>query len=361
MNEFMDKIHDQDSLEEIERLYNTLSIGERKKILDSVKGVKDDRAGKFLNRILSDEKDKGLRKEIKTLLFRLKTVGVAIEESRPSGESALRKIVEKRIQQGFTSNYDFENIRVVVAVFEVKKNSFLFMNAVIHFLEGIVDLKIMPLDKKNVEAILDKYREGSNDTIIFLEVSPQYALYLVEEADARSRKFADEVRELKQFSSSVMMIDGIQKPEDIYALNPDESIEPASMETLLSDPLFTPLTLTWDTIEDDRKTYAGLGESTIILPSHMVEEKRRAFIADLIERDSLRGCGSLIRRTLEDYAYMFYLIGRFDCFSGVMEVLRHKDGPSSVLARYAEKMLDTQEQADRKSGVIVSPYEQIHR
>jgi hypothetical protein len=361
MKEFLEKIHDPGNLEDLSDFYLRLPPGGKKDLLTSLREIRDDSAGRFLASILPREGDKELAKEIKRLLFRLKTIGVSVEELRPAGDSVLRKIEEKKAHMGFVSNFDFENTRVVVAAFEARKNTFLFANAIIHFHAGLFDLKVMPLDLKRLQIILDRYRQTTSETVLFQEVSPGYALYLIEEGDSRSRSFADAVRDLKQFSSALNTHEGIRKPGDIYSLKAPEGVEPLLLEAVLSEPIFSPLIFSWDTLEEDRKTFSGLGASTILLPSHMIEEKKQAYLAALLERDSLKVYLPSMRRMLEDYAYLFYLSKRFGSFSTLMETLRLDTGPHSALAFFLRKALEKGEQTEQQQGIIVNPYEQIRR
>jgi hypothetical protein len=360
MDETTSFIRDPDELTHRVEAYPRLTQEKRKELVLALKDLKDERAGKFLTTVLPGETEKEIQKLIRKQLFVLKTMGIKVEEPRASGESVLKAVEDKRERMGFLSNYDSEGARVVIAAFEIKKGYYIFVNAIAHLFDGLRDLKLVPLARQDLESILARHRSGADAHDVFLEISPRYATWLIEESDAISRHFAEDVRQLKRFVSTLK--DNVQKPQDIYDFKAPDDVEQAPVSTVLLDDLFQPLTLTWDTMEADRKALAEIGGSSILLPPHMIEEKVEVFLGNLLDREPLKSKLPFMKRLLEDYAYMFFLSGRFDFFKTLMELLTSGKGPYGALSFFVVKALETKKQEpDRQGGLIVNPYEQIRR
>ena len=68
--------------------------------------ARSERAGRFLSLLYPALADKRLQKLAKKDLFRLKTLGISVEEPKASGESVLRKMETFRDAMGLMSNYD---------------------------------------------------------------------------------------------------------------------------------------------------------------------------------------------------------------------------------------------------------------
>lgn len=198
MKEIIESIHDTDKLEGNRTRYLRFSQDEKKQFLDALNAVRDESAGRFLAAILPEETDKGLQKTIRKQLFLLKTTGIKIEEPRAGGEPVLRKIEEKREYKGFMSSYDDEGTRVVIDAFEVKRNNFIFVNAVTHLSDGLVDLRLAPMTRQDFNAVIAEYRHGATQSVVFVEISPRYAAYLIEESDSPSHRFQEDVGNLKK-------------------------------------------------------------------------------------------------------------------------------------------------------------------
>jgi len=72
------------------------------------------------------ESDKDVQKQMRKLLFALKTVGIKVEQPKQVGEAVLKKVEEVRAHRALLSNYDYQGTRLVVAAYEIKKNAFMF-------------------------------------------------------------------------------------------------------------------------------------------------------------------------------------------------------------------------------------------
>ena len=117
---------------------------QQESLIHAVGALKSERAGRFLSLLYPSLADKALQKLVKKALFRLKTQGIPVEEPRMPGESVLKKVETGREARAFLSNYDPEMTRLVLVALEMKKNQFLLSHAMLHFSDGLVDLKSLP-------------------------------------------------------------------------------------------------------------------------------------------------------------------------------------------------------------------------
>jgi hypothetical protein len=358
MEEIIRAINNAMDVEKKVEAFFVLPNDEKLALLEKLQGIKTETLGIFLNAIYPEEKDKKIQKMIRKFLFKLKSSGIKVEEPRPAGEPVIKKIREVYEQKGFVSNYDPAHTRLVVAGFEIKRNNYVFLNAEIHFAEGLQELMSAPVDKKGFEGIIKAYRDDTKYPMIIEEISPAYAVYLLEEASRKSGKYRDEIKPLKSFVAGIT--DGIHKPEEIYALPVSDASEAISPDAIFNHVIFEPFFITWDSIEEDTKTYGGTGGGAIVLPQHMVEEKKSEFLNALIERYDMKSVLPSLKRMMEDYAYLFYCMKEFNYYKGIMEYLKNENAPSKALSYFLKKSLETGKEKPQEKqsdgGLIVNPY-----
>ena len=63
-------------------------------------------------------------------------------------------------------------------------------------------------------------------------------------------------------------------------------------------------------MEEDRKKLNEVINPTIVLPPYVIEERRQAFLNELVESERLAARLPQFKRMLEDYAYLFYCLGK---------------------------------------------------
>ncbi len=358
MKSILREIESNTNMEQNVSLFKDFTKGEKKEFLTHLKELKNEAAGIFLNKIYVNEEDKEIQKLIKKLLFRLKTIGVTIQEPHITGEPVLRGIEKQKEYRGFMTNYDGEGTRLICASFELKKKTFLFVDAITHFSDGLIELASAEVRRNDVEELINGYRRKTNRNILFVEISPRYASFLIEESAALSGRYTEELKFFKSFASHILHT--IQRPDDIYTINISESITPLPIEQLLSHDLFTPFLLSWTGMDEDKKTYQSAGTETLILPSYMVEEKKDAFLRTLMEKEELKEKTHYIKRMFEDYAYIFYMLHDLAAYRGSIEMVKQKDHINDALLFFIKKSLDRPEE-EQEQGIIVNPYDQIHR
>jgi hypothetical protein len=332
--------------------FRRLPKEDKLRFLDALKAVRDESAARYLNTLHDEEKDKDVQKQMRKLLFGLKTVGIKVEQPRQTGETVLKKVEEVRGHRALLSNYDVQGARLLVAAYEIKKNAFVFINASTHFSEGLMELMSGPIDRAGLESILKEFLSGRTPNMTVAEISPAYAGYLLDEASARSGKNKDDIRQLKKLIGPVKGV--VQTPRDIYSLPMPEDTRPLPVDKILEHPLFEAFTVTWKTAEEDRKTYNSTGGSSIVLPPYMLEEKKVSFLKGVMEKEDVKSKIPLIRRLLEDYAYIFHGLSQFPHYKGLMDYLADERAPQKTMEYFIKKSFEKSE--EKQPGLLVNPY-----
>jgi len=356
MKDLITNIQNTNQLEANVEAFSLLSKQSKLDTLEKMREIRTEAIGNFLNRIYASERDKQVQKIIKKLLFRLKTSGVKVEELRSEGESVLKRIEEKREYHGLMSNYDSDGSRMAMVAFERKRNSYILVHGLIHFSKGLLELANAPVDGNGLKNIIAEYLKGSLVPFTVVEVAPRYASYLIEEASNRSGRYLEEIKQMKFLSNRLG--GQVGKPADIYNLDTPDGIDTLPPERILGHQLFDHFSLTWDAVDEDKKFLNEIGSSsTIVLPPYMAEEKRQAFLKALTEDEKIRQNLPLIKRLMEDYAYIFHCLGEFGAYKGLVELLLQTDGPKDILTYFVRKVLEQKD--EQQPGLIVNPYEQV--
>ncbi len=354
MDDIIKAVNSALDLEKKVEYYFTMPDDEKRSLLEGLKKEKNEGIGAFLNAIYLEEHDRNIQKLIRKLIFHLRSSGVKVEEPRSTGGPVLKKIEEVRENIGLMTNFDLAQSKTVMAAYEIKKNTFVFLNGEVHFREGLRELMSTPVDRKGLEEIIAAYRNGAKEPMFLSEISPAYAAFIVEEGSNLSGRFIDGVKPLKSFVARLK--DAVHRPEDIYSLPVPGPVEPLSREEILQHPMFKPFFLSWEKIEEDRKDYRSGASGTIVLPQHMIEEKRSSFIKGLNGRGDINSQVPLLRRMLEDYAYFFHVMGDYARYQGTITLIKETAALADTLAHFLRKSLGEGEEKPAGDGLIVNPY-----
>ena len=330
-----------------------LSHTEKVSLLITIGGLKDEKAGLYLNLLYPRVADKDVRKLIKKTLFRLKTLGIHVEEPVAPGKPALHKIEALREEKAFLSNYDGEGLRVTLIAAEARRNQFFFVHSTTHYSEGLVDLAGAAVPRRELENLLADYRRRVHGSIVLPSVSPSYAAYLIREGGDFSRRFESKLAEIRPFLSSFR--GQPQKPEDLYHLEAPDGTVAAPIERILQQSAFEPLELSWDTIEEDRKAFGEAANPALFLPPHMVQERKGTFVEQLLAKEKMLSLQRSLVRMLEDYAYLFYCLKEFEYYRGLVEGLSEEKGRKGLMLFFIQKALTRKE--PEQPGVLVNPYD----
>jgi hypothetical protein len=323
-------------------------------LLDKLRATRSEAVGAFLTALLPRIDEKPVQKAIKKLLFLLKTQGISVEAPKISGEPVLKRVEVEREQSAFLSNYDPEGTRAILLAFEIKRKQFVFVHAIVHFSKGLQDLVVVPIPKDELDPILKEYLWRTQRPAVLPPISPRYASYLIDEASTLSGKFGDELKDLRPLMAGLK--GEVQRPEDAAALNVPEGTSSRGVGAILANPMFESFTLTWDSMEQDKKDLESVLNPSIVLPPYVVEERRQAFLKDLITSEKLKPTVRLMKRLLQDYAYLFHAVSEFESFKGIVDRLSDEQFIQEALLFFMRKALEKKE--EEKPGVLVDPYKQ---
>jgi hypothetical protein len=261
----------------------------------------------------------------------------------------------EREQSAFLSNYDPEGTRAILLAFEIKKKQFVFAHAIAHFSKGLQDLIIVPIPKDELDPILKEYLWRTQRPAVLPPISTRYAVYLIDEASTLSGKFGDELKELRHLMTGLK--GEVQRPEDIRTLTVPDGTGSRSVEAILANPMFESFALVWDSMEQDKKDLEGVLNPGIVLPPYVVEERRQAFLKELTAGEKFRPTLRLVKRLLQDYAYLFHAVGEFESFKGIVDRLSDEQFLQEALSFFIRKAFEKKKE-EEKPGVLVDPYKQ---
>ncbi len=333
---------------------------ELESLIQAVGSLKSESAGRFLSLLYPSLADKALEKLVKKALFRLKTQGIPVEEPRIPGESVLKRVETGREARAFLSNYDPEMTRVVLSALEMKKNQFVLSHAVLHFSDGLVDLKSLPVARDELEGLLKDYALRMVPPMVLPSISTAYAGYLIEEAAGLSGHEAEEAASLHRMLSAAKS--DVKRPEDIYLLPAPDTASAASADDIFSHEIFEPFSPRWPGMEEDRKALKDVLNPSIVLPPYVLEERKQAFLNELVGKEGPAQSLPQFKRMLEDYAYLFSCLGRFDYYKGLLLQLAEVAAVKKAFLRFVGKAFGKPEEAARpQEGVIIDPHSLVKR
>ena len=354
MDEILKAIESGDMQPALE-FFGSLDPKEQKGFLEQVGSLRDANAARFLSTLLPTLDSKDLKKQVKKLLFHLKTQGIQVDEPRITGDSVLKKVEVAREQVALLSNYDHEGIRVVLFAFEVRRKHFVFTHTTQRFGEGMLEIMSAPMDKKDLDGLLADYRARTRSSMVLVDISPAYALYLTEEASRQSGKKVEEIRALKRLATA--LAGDVRTPNDIHGLQAPASGPEPSWQQVVAGPLFQPFVPSWPHMEEDVKAFDATVRPQIVLPPYVIEEKKVSFLKELAALDRMKSLRTHLSRMLEDYAYLLYRTGEYAGYNALIKTIRSTDGLESIMQFFLEKSLDRKKEEERQTaGLIVNPY-----
>lgn len=330
-------------------------------LINQIMDLRSEKASHFLVLLAEEAPDKKLRKLVKKAVFLLRTQGIVVDEPSGGGESVLKKVENTRDARALLSNYDPEQTRAVVAVSELKKNQFLFTHGVLHFSNGLTELRSFTVGRSDLDRLMDEYILRTPRPMVLVDISAPYAGYLLEEASGISGKEPEETRSLSRLLSGAK--GDVKRPSDIHHLVAPAGIPPISIESALDDEVFEPFLLQWSGMENDRKKLAEAVNPSLVLPPYVIQERREAFLRTVSASERVTSNTLPLRRMLEDTAYLFYCQKRFDRYRALIEAVTDPQSVEEVLLHFAGKTLDelTEKAQQQRAEVLVDPHSLVRR
>jgi hypothetical protein len=346
--------------EQVEKIL-ALPPDRQEALISQIAHLRSENASRFLALLAEDTPDKKLRKLIKKAIFLLRTQGITVDEPGTGGESVLKKVDNTREARALLSNYDPEQTRAVVTVFELKKNQFLFSQGVIHFSNGLTELRSFPVGRSDLDSLMNEYISGTPRPMVIVEISAPYAGYLLEEASGRSGKESEEARSLRGLLSSAK--GDVRRPSDIHRLAAPAGISPTPIATVLEDEVFEPFLLHWQGMEDDQEKLAEVVNPSIVLPPYVIQERRETFLRTVSGSERVTSRILPLTRMLEDTAYLFHCQQRFDRHRGLIEAVKDPQVVERILLHFTAKTLDelAKKAQQQRPEVLVDPHSLARR
>ncbi len=357
MEEIIKAVQDGTAFEAAAERFLTLPADRQEQLLSRLGASKSDNAAQFLTFLYPSITDKKLQKLLKKNLFRLKTQGIHVEEPREAGESALKKAEITREARAFMSNYDPDQTRAVLVAVALKKSQFLFSHAVIHFSQGLVQMRSFPIAPKELDALLKEYIAHTTPPMVLPAVSVPYAGYVIQEAAARSGKEMEEAKSLNFFLAPAA--GDVRRREDIATLAVEASVAAAAGETVFANPMFETFKLTWTGMEEDNKKLQEAANPGIVLPQYVAQERVDAALKELIKAEKIGANLPPFRRMLEDYAYLFYCLKEWSLYKGLIGQLKDEQSINEAFLFFVRRSLSAlqqKKQEEQQPGLLVDPF-----
>jgi hypothetical protein len=360
MEEIIEAIEDGADLAKAADRFYTLPSADRERLLDRVVKLRSTQAAQFLILLSARISDKKLQKVIKKDIFRLRTVGIKVEEPQPTGPTALKKTEVIREARASMSNYDEEQTRVVLAAFEVKKREFVFNQAVMHFSKGLVGLSSYTVAKDQLDHLFHDFASHLPLSMVLSTISAPYAGYVIREGSEISGEHGENATTVARF---LMHAEGdVRAPQDIYHLPFGDDTIDEPVEQLLTRPIFQPFTLQWTGMEEDRRKMDDIIKPSIVLPPYILEERRALFLQELSVSERMNAVTGPFKRMMEDSAYLLYRLGDTTACKRLVGQLKDEQRLDGLLRYFVEKTLGKlEEKAAPQPGVIIDPYATAER
>ncbi len=354
-----ENINDNKKLNKNVDAFFQLSLEDKAQLLNKISKIKTHETGRFLNLIYEKEGQKDIQKLIRKAIHILKTAGVDVDKPAIKGTSVIRRLEESKPSMGYITNYDENNEMIALIALHIKGNDYLFMDAYIQYLKGLIELNTILIKKSEVDDYLNTGKQNISNYLVITEVSPKYAHYVINEASSQSGKYREEVIEVNKFLGRLKY--NIEKPEDIYNLPVPDYINTTKMDDVFNHRFFKTFFIEWDGIEEELKRYDYIITPSIVLPQYIIEENKQKFFNELLKSQKIKKTVPIFKKTLEHYALIFHCHKEYEYYRGLMEILKSNDTIEDAMLFWIEKALksryEEKEKDERKNSLIINPYE----
>jgi hypothetical protein len=288
--------------------------GTLEKVADSLAGLPHERVAKVLQRMLEAFEEKKVRKVIKRSLYRLKSKGVAIEESPSDKGKPVLHPFQAESPKGYGSPIDSLGQRLLVLVIPHAGRGWAVLQGVVSDTKGIVDFSGEEMTRKGFRSFFQEVQEKNPFPLV--EVEPSYVAFLLEQAHRLSlQKGSPPSQDFLRSKSEMEPIKKEYERALIYShfqvegMKENERILSGSGDLFKSD-----LFASWRIPEGEIRPYADAvweaEESKIVLSQAQKEARfqeiyQRA-LSDLFPEDKR----VLYKKRLEEMAYVLFQLKR---------------------------------------------------
>ena len=288
--------------------------GTLEKVADSLAGLPHERVAKVLQRMLEEFEEKKVRKIIKRSLYRLKSKGVAIEESPSDKGKPVLHPFQAESPKGYGSPIDSLGQRLLVLVIPHSGRGWAVLQGVVSDTKGIVDFSGEEMTRKGFRSFFQEVQKKNPFPLV--EVEPSYVAFLLEQAHRLSLQKGNPPSQ--DFLRSKNEMEPIKKEYErplIYSHFQVEEVKENERILSGSGDLFkSDLFASWRIPEGEIRPYADAvweaEESKIVLSQAQKEARfqeiyQRA-LSDLFPENKR----VLYKKRLEEMAYVLFQLKR---------------------------------------------------
>lgn len=354
----MENFKYEDRLDENARLFFELSDASKMELLNLLSSSREGITGRFLNLIYEHEEDKNILKQIRKVLYALKTKGITVDEPVSKGTPVLKKKIQTDHKKviSYITNYDYYNQMAVLIGIESKKKIFFLVNGEIEFPTGLKELTITPFVRDEFDSILTSVRHEKGDKLAIAEAPANFTFRVLKEASNTSKRFIDEIRSLNGILKDNTMI--FKTEFDLSNLPIPEDIAPLDVEDILKHAFFGLFRFKWDGIEVYKKAYMDISNPCIILPQYLLEEKKKAFFDSLLKKEDIMRLIPVLKTVFEVYAFIFHAYKEYAHYKGMVDYLKKDSSLTRAVLYLLEREFESQKEPHNGTDrFIINPYD----
>jgi hypothetical protein len=273
--------------------------------------------GEIFSNMLKNTKDKNLRRLLKRHLFQMKSRGleVVIPET---DESAPLKIANLEPAQPtvYISGIDYVGDRLIFLSKSVLRLGVLFFQITLSAQDGIKNFSVFDLKRKEIKNFLKKISEDG--VVRFIEITPEYAYFLIEEAyQINLQKGIPLPEQFNHWKVEMDDLKGAVNEPLIYSCISHDTLHEANLNAVRNQyhslfeleefkSWFLEPRLVWGYLEKLR----AIEESPLILDPLRVEQRRETIFSEAVQKIFDEDLRRIYQRRLEETAYILFRTNR---------------------------------------------------
>ena len=276
--------------------------------------IPDKVTGKLLHRIFEISQDKKVRKIIKRSLYRLKSKGIAVEETLSDKVKPILRPLQGDPKEGFASGIDFLGRRFLWLIIPRPGRGLTVNHGIVSDREGIINFSQEEMTRKGFRNFFEEVQEKNPFPMVEIEAS--YVAFLFSQAyplnaGKKGNSFQDYLRAKREIEN---IKKDYPKPLIYSYLQADEMAGDDRMLRKGGDLLKADLFSSWQIEEERIQPYADevweAEESKIVLNPAQKEVRFQGIyqkaLTDLFSEERK----SLYQRRLEEMAYVLLKLGK---------------------------------------------------
>ena len=283
-------------------------------LAESMVAIPDRRIGELLRRMFDVTQDKRLRKTIKRSLYRLKSKGIAVQETPSGQEKSILRHLQADRREGLASGIDSLGYRLLWLVIPHPGRGLTVMRGVVSDTEGIVDFSQEEMTRKGFRNFFEKVQEKNQ--IPTVEMEPSYVAFLFAQAYRLNlNKKGTPPQDYLRAKTEIERIKKDYARPLIYSfLHSDDIAGDDRLTRRGGDLLKTDFFSSWMIEEEQVRPYADevweAEESKIVLHPAQKEARFQGIYQKALTEIFSGERKFFYQRRLEEMAYVLFKLGR---------------------------------------------------